>query len=123
MNLLKILGIAKKASLKSDHHSFLIGAVVFTKKNIISVGYNHLFKTHPIFNKINNLKTLHAEASAILGARHLNLKGASIAVYREHKDGTLAQAKPCKDCEELLRLYGIEKVYYTNNGTVETMKL
>lgn len=116
----KLLKIAKAASLKSDHHSHKMGAVIFDKRyRLVSVSCNFLFKTHPVYTRLNALKTLHAEAGAILKIHNkVDLKGLSVLIYRQLKDGTLANAKPCPGCMKLIKLYGIKKVYYTNENRV-----
>jgi deoxycytidylate deaminase len=114
VNLSRIIALAKKVSEASDHHSHKLGAVLFKGKNVISAKSNHLFKTHPVFTRIDALKTLHAEASAILSARHkTDLKNATLLIYRAYKDGTLALAKPCPACAKLIKMYGIDTVIYS----------
>jgi deoxycytidylate deaminase len=64
------------------------------------------------------IKTIHAEASAILSCRHKNdLAGSTIVVYRSTKDGCLALAKPCEACTKLMKIYGIKRVIYTKDNT------
>ena len=117
MRLDRVKDLAKKVSLTSDHHSHKIGAVITKGKAVLAARSNWLFKTHPVYNKINELKTLHAEASAILSARHKNdLQGATIIVYRDLKNGSLANARPCDDCQKLMRAYGIKKMIYTKDN-------
>jgi len=116
MNLTRIFDLARKVSMKSDHHTFSLGAVLFRGKQVLSVGHNHLFKTHPEYSKINSLKTLHAEASCVLACRHKhNLKGATIVVYRGDSNGEFALAKPCNDCMTLLKKYGITRIIYSTH--------
>ncbi len=58
----------------------------------------------------------HAERRALLRASG-DLDGATMIVVR---DG-LALAKPCLACQEAIKLAGISKVYYSNNGTLEEL--
>jgi len=115
MNIPKILSIARKASEKSDHPMFKLGCVITDRKGrIYSISSNHHLKTHPIYNRIAPLKTLHAEASAILSIRHkADFSKLHLFVYREYKDGTLALAKPCEYCTKLIKNYGIKNIWYT----------
>lgn len=105
--------LAKKLSYKSDYHH-KIGAVVVKKNKILSLGFNKPNKTHPA--SPNFWKTTHAEFDAIWSCNKEDLKGASIYIFRQHKNGCLASSKPCKDCHNLIVYSGIKKVYYTDEG-------
>jgi deoxycytidylate deaminase len=63
------------------------------------------------------VKTLHAEVDALLGARRRDYKGASILVYRELSGGKFGLAKPCHTCMEIIKLFKIKTIWYTDiNG-------
>lgn len=121
-------GAAKAVSNLSDHR-FHIGAVVTMGSRIISSGSNSQTKCHALQVKLDkemfggeSKGPLHAEVSALLPLirRGVDLSNASIYVYREHKNGVLACAKPCARCERLLRKIGIRRVFYTvENGIAE----
>ena len=112
--------IAKAVSHTSNYEKSRIGSVVVKKNKILGIGMN-LKKTHPIQQHLNLITTgrkkhdfLHAEVNAI---NHVldksNLKGASIYIYRELKDGSLALCRPCPGCMHEIKKYGIKKVFYT----------
>jgi len=109
--------LAKKQSLRSNHHTFNVGAVIRLKKRIVSFGYNVL-KTHPKSNKL--YKSTHAEFMALNNVPYgIDLKDAEIYVYRENASGP-AMARPCIDCCELIKRSGIRKMYYSiDNGYAE----
>lgn len=110
----KFFEIAKKLSLKSEYHH-KIGAVAVKKNRIVGLGFNKPSKTHPQSN--HPFKTIHAELDAILDAEKDDLIGATIYVYREHKNGHLASSKPCPHCQELIQRYKLKKVCYTEDGS------
>jgi deoxycytidylate deaminase len=116
---LKYFCIAKKLAEKSSYHHKL-GAVVVFKNKIIGLGFNKPSKTHTRANTPFN--TIHAELDAILQAGD-QCRNAEIYVYREYKNGSPANAKPCKYCEELIRLVGIKKVYYTDEGKYKSYSI
>lgn len=116
----KFFELAKKLSQKSDYHH-KIGAVIVRKNKVIGLGFNKPKKTHP--QSPNAFKTTHAEFDALWSCSKQDLKGAIIYVYREHKNGCVASAKPCKDCDTLLKYSGIKRVYYTENGHFKQMDL
>jgi len=105
--------LAKKISLQGEHCQHKVGAVIVKNGRPISTGFNS-YKTHPLMNKKNPLKTTHAEVSAIIRARKReNIAGATIYVFREHRNGTPALARPCEYCWAILKEHGIKDVYYT----------
>jgi len=109
--------LARKTSLLSDHKSHKMAAVIVKGKSVLAARPNWQFKTHPEYHRIDQLKTLHAESSAILSCRHKNdLRGSTIVVFRSTKDGRLAMSKPCEACTKLMKIYGIKKVVYTNGN-------
>jgi deoxycytidylate deaminase len=125
---------AKSVAELSDHKQHKIGAVVVLKHRIISSGFNKCAKTHPLQKKYNKYRftedsvhTCHAELSALLPLIKdgVNLSDASVYVHREHKNGMLAMARPCKSCMELIKDCGIKRVFYTteNGYAQEYLKL
>ncbi len=121
MNIPRILELARQASLKSDHFDHKLGAVLVDRKGrVYSASPNYLFKTHPIYDKISPLRTLHAEAAAILKIRHkTDFSKLQLFVYRELKNGTLANSRPCDGCMELIKRYGINTVWYTHSEGIK----
>ena len=117
---------AKAVSKMSDHPQHKIGCVVINKHTIISSGYNSRSKCHPLQAKIDTKRfgvecrgCIHSETSALLPLIRdgIDLTKASIYIYREHKNGTSAIARPCPGCESLIRACGIKKVFYSiENG-------
>lgn len=110
---IKYFKLAQKLSYKSDYHHKL-GAVIVNKNKIVGLGFNKPSKTHP--KSTHPHKTVHAELDAVLDTERQHLEGSTIYIYREHKDGNPAEAKPCNHCQKLIKLVGIKKVYYTSNG-------
>ena len=88
---------------------FKLGAVIRDGKTIVSKAYN-IDKTHTKYG-CGRFNTLHAEANAIYKAVRTGyeLTGTTLYVYRYN--GLLA--KPCPDCQRLIRKFGIAKVIYS----------
>ena len=112
---------AKSVSTFGSHHRHKVGAVVVMKHRIISSGCNNM-KTHPLQKQYNKYRfdedsvhTCHAELVALLPLINdgVDLSDASIFVHRSHKNGTLACARPCKSCMELIKDCGIRRIFYT----------
>ena len=110
---------ARKESLKSSHHKARVGSVIVRKSTEISKGYNKL-KTHS--RSTSPYKCLHSEMVSVISARQ-SLKGCTIYVYREDRNGNMAMAKPCQYCHFMLVEAGIKKVYYTTETGVKGMFL
>lgn len=104
--------LAKNVSTHSDY-KIKMGAVLVKKSHPISVGFNKI-KYNRIFSHPEKM-TIHAEMSAIQSSGKENIKGSSMFIYRENRKGNLAMARPCENCMEKLRQYGIKKIYYTTN--------
>lgn len=124
MDLPSPLKKAKKIAQKADHDSFQIGAMIMQKNMPLSVGFNMQKKTHPKMKQYHEHKTVHAELAAILKVRHKhNLKGATMVVFRQTKDGKLANSRPCDCCQQILKEYGFKKIIYTINDGWREEKL
>lgn len=115
---------AKKASKNSDFRKTNLGCVVVYKNKVVSVGYNSQ-KTHPVQKKYNvfrgipsnNLGKVHAETKALsmLLEADLDWNNVTVYTYREHKDGSLAMARPCNSCMQLMKNLGIRKICYSTD--------
>lgn len=103
--------LAKRVSKLSDY-KIQMGAVITKNSTVISIGHNKLK-----YNKLlcNPLKKLHAEMVAVKLAGRGNLTGCTIYVYREGHNGIPRIAKPCEDCERLLRKMKIKKIIYSTS--------
>ena len=117
----KYFDLAKATAKCSEHPEFHIGAVLINKKQIISVSFN-LIKSHPLQKKLNRYRFkphdrskdfLHAELAAICKANVHSLRGASLYVYREDKNGIISCCRPCPACMTKIKEVGIKHIYYT----------
>lgn len=103
-------------------HKHQIGCIIVDKHRIISSGHNSNTKCHSIQAVLDNkhfdcmsVGKIHAETSAIIPLMKTNndFSRATLYTYRQHKDGTLAMARPCARCMELIQRLGIRKIKYT----------
>lgn len=105
--------IAKEQSKKSDFR-YRVGACLVVGKSIFR-GYNK-GKTHPKFANpsIHIKQSVHAELSCLIDAGiKTDIRGATIYVYRETRDGAPAMARPCEHCMKFLKEHGVTEVYYS----------
>ena len=115
---------ARAASQLSDFPHHHLGAVIAFGSRVVAVGYNST-KTNPIqkFYKTErnfesdtkNNGMVHAEMACLIQTKNLDVdwSKASIYIYREHKDGSTALAKPCAACQKALQARGIKNIFYT----------
>lgn len=109
---------ARKKFAESLHPDFKMGAAIHQgKKKVIGVGCNDADRTHPkITQHLPFAQTVHAELAAIMDVKNKeSLKGATMVVYREKKDGSLGMSRPCPSCMRLLKQYGFKKIIYTTD--------
>lgn len=92
-----------------------LGAAVVRGGNIIGLASNRM-------GCMNGAGwSRHAEVRATLG---VSTRGADIYVSRIHgKTGEPINARPCDRCTQWLVSAGIKRVFYTDNGKWEMMKL
>lgn len=113
---------AKAISEHSCFRRYHVGCIAVYRHKIISSGYNS-DRTNPLQKRLNvhrfedeAIHKLHAEVSCLLpliGRKDINFNEVSLYIYREHKSGELAMARPCASCEALIRSLGIRHLYYT----------
>jgi deoxycytidylate deaminase len=123
-------GAAKAVSELSDHR-IQVGAVVTMGSRIISSGSNSQHRCHALQARLDKEMfgceshgPIHAEVDALLPLirKRVDLSNAALYVYREHKDGTLACARPCARCEKLIRSTGLKRIFYTVENGVAAEK-
>lgn len=82
------------------------GAILFSNKSIISKGHNE-------YNIDKN--TLHAE-ECCFKEYNINYYGHNILIIRINTNKKLLNSKPCKQCVEILKKYGVKKIYYSDEN-------
>lgn len=107
------LKLAREASKKSDHHSHKVGCVIVKRNRVIGIGWN-LMKTHP--KSPSCYKNIHAEFHATLNANS-KVKGATVYVFRQQKNGIPAISRPCRYCWDFLLAHGAKQVVYSFEGS------
>lgn len=119
---------AKAVSELSDHRVKL-GCVIVSKHRIVSSGFNSNSKCHPVQAQLDSqhfgcscIGKLHAETTALLPLlrQKVDLSKATLYVYRSHRDRSLAMARPCPRCMQLIRKAKISKIRYTTEDGYAT---
>lgn len=117
--------MAKTASHRSDFNNYKLGAVVIYRGGLLAMGYNST-KTSPVQKKYNRMRgydveasdvqnSVHAEVSCLSKIKYLDIDFSKVTlyVYREHKNGTKAMARPCPACRKMIKDMGIKEVWFT----------
>jgi len=112
MNI-RFFEIAKLAAIKSEHR-IKIGAVLVKNGKPVAIGFNKVGKTHPKAEWF-----IHAELDCVLETKHTNWKNTTLYVYRTNRLDQVLNCKPCHNCQEVLKLFGVKKVYYTTGASIE----
>lgn len=113
------LKLARKESKKSDNEYYKLGCVIVRGSKILGMGHN-LLKTHP--KSPHAFRSTHAEFMATISAG-FEIKGATVYVFRENKNGTLAMSRPCDSCWKFLSDSGVKKIVYSADGTFKQEKM
>lgn len=89
-----------------------MGAALCKGNKVLALAPNSFSKTHTL-QKSGLRNFLHAEINVILKRRHFDdLSSCYVVVYRESHNSP-ALAKPCLQCQSIMRDFGIKKVYYS----------
>lgn len=118
---IRFFDLAKKLSQKSDHKRCRLGCVIVKKDKILGVGFNKM-RTNP--RSPHPFQTTHAELDAILNSSRIaDLAGSDLYIFRQTKDGSLANSFPCAHCQNLIREFKIKTVFYTDKNKYERRRL
>lgn len=106
---------AIQAARLSSFYSHRVGCVIYKGSRCIVSGYNKK-KTHPHLESLEaDCYSQHAEFDAIfkLLTKH-DVRNTTLFVARLTRTDKVSLAKPCEACQEIIRKFGIEKVYFTD---------
>ena len=105
------MNIAREVATRSTCNRKNVGAVIVREKTILSTGYNgsirglaHCDKTGHEMENGHCVRTIHAEANAIVQAARHGVRIENSEIY--------ITASPCYDCFKLIANAGINKIYY-----------
>ena len=132
MNLHRAIELARRRPLITPRGSSSISRMVaiLTDGTSEFIGENS-YKSHPLvryFTKKNERVCRHAESDAIIKAvqyftgktgvsrksfADVSLEGFTLSIARVLADGSTGLAKPCQDCDDMIRFFGIDTVEYT----------
>ena len=132
MNLNRAIELARRRPLIKPRGSSSISRMVaiLTDGTSEFIGENS-YKSHPLvryFTKRSEKICRHAEADAVIKAvqyftgktgvsrksfSDVSLEGFTLSIARVLADGSTGLAKPCQDCDDMIRFFGIDTVEYT----------
>jgi len=108
--MLDMLKLAAKYALKRNDRPFLLGAVGIRSDGRIVHSKNSAVIDTFEFAVYKRFPEAHAEARL---TKKLGF-GATVYVARVSRgSGELAMARPCENCQSILKAFRVKKVYYT----------
>tara|TARA_R110002012_G_scaffold319529_1_gene540511 strand:- start:8216 stop:8653 length:438 start_codon:yes stop_codon:yes gene_type:complete len=116
MNFKNLTNIGRKRAKKSNCH-YPMSALVLRNGKIVASGVN---------KKGFRGTSIHAEIDALRQLRYnkKRAKGSTMFISRHTKAGLYANAKPCANCLEVMKMVGVKQVAWTTkNQTVEIANL
>jgi deoxycytidylate deaminase len=112
-NLIKIAKDSKHiVDTPQRHFSFIL-----LKNNIISMGWNQAWKTHPMAAKYGHrFNVIHSELACVKNMQHnwSILEKCRLVNIRIKPNGSIGLSKPCKYCMKLIVDFNIGEIYYTD---------
>lgn len=124
----RYLDMAKDVSKQSNFPQHRLGAIAIYKGSLLATGCNST-KTSPKQKSYNRLRgwdveasnahnTIHAEMACLSKIRYLDIDFSKVRlyVYREHKNGVKAMARPCPACQKMIRDMGIKEIWFTTEN-------
>jgi hypothetical protein len=99
-------------SRSNKHFSYLL-----IRNKIISMGYNLSFTSHPIAHKYGyRFDAQHSELKCLLNAPYPPsiFNRCTLINIRIMSNGLIGISKPCPKCQQLLRDFNINRIYFTN---------
>lgn len=105
------MGIAREVASRSTCHRKHVGAVIVRDKCIIATGYNGSLSGHAhcddaghMMERGHCVRTIHAEANAIIQAARHGSRTGSADIY--------VTASPCWNCFKMIVNAGIHRIVY-----------
>lgn len=128
IKITRYLNMARDASKESNFKQHHLGAVAIYKGSLLATGHNST-KTNPRQKEFNRERgwdveasdahnTVHAEMACLSKIRYLDIDFSKVKlyVYREHKNGVKALARPCPACQKMIKDMGIKEVWFTTEN-------
>lgn len=108
-----------------ERKKYQITTTAFSKSGaVLSTAQNDYKRSHPLSKHFSLLAgesehkdKLHSELAAVLQAGKSGVH--SVLVQRFHNNGELANAKPCKACQLMLKAFGVRLVRYTTEDGIK----
>lgn len=122
----RLFNIAREVALTSggvggnSGDCFRIGCIIVDGRGIVASGTNS-YRTSPRLSRYYDYPFYHAEASAIFRVGFAGCVARDMYIARVLRDGSLAMARPCEECRELIAEAGIRRVYFSTGDGFERL--
>lgn len=95
---------------------------ILTGKKPISIATNNPHKSHPLVDKHNSNRRVHAEIRCLRNAPAEKIRDSTMYIFRS-SNGSFKLAKPCFMCMSYLQEMGVKKIIYSTDTGTETMRV
>lgn len=116
------MNIATEVASRSTCQRKMVGAVIVRDRSILSTGYNGSLRGLPHCDEVGHemenghcVRTVHAEANAIVQAARHGVRIQDAAIY--------VTASPCYNCFKMIANSGIGKIYFGEFYRDERIKI
>ena len=110
----RMLRYARRESKRSAHHH-RIGVVICQGSTVISRGFNQVRAARVGSTFTNYPESLHAERHACMQVQRESIRGNTLYIWRETKQGLPAKSLPCINCIRLLEELQIHKIIHSDS--------
>jgi len=110
-----------KCQGRNKHFSF-----IFKKNNLMSIGYNNQYKTHPLAYKLDYYdSSVHSELSSIISysGSFKDLSNCILLNTRVNSNNELGQCCPCDKCMQWIGAVGFKNIFHLNSKTLAPIKV
>lgn len=94
-------------------------SMIFLKDQLVAIGINSKYKTHPLARKYGYLfDNMHSELAAWLQVRHMEHQKMTLVNWHFNNRGQMKLAKPCDKCLQWV-LTAFHEIWYTTPSGLE----
>lgn len=120
---LSFIKSAMRAALQSSQDKrYKLGAVVVKSGRVLAWGYNSN-KNRPENWIPRQAWSVHAEESCLRKIKEGRNPGSTLYVARVNRNGKVRLSRPCRDCQNLARTHGVERIVYTTDNGISVLTL
>ena len=95
---------------------------ILVGKKPFSIATNDPTKSHPLIDRYNPNRRVHAEMRCLRNAPSEKIKNSTMYIFRS-SNNSFRLAKPCLACMSYLQELGVKKIIFSTNTGMETLRI